>query len=637
MKITIKAGDFFCGAGGGTSGLLEACQELGLCIEVDAVNHWSTAIETHSLNHPNVRHWCENLDSVWPRKIVPGAHLHFAVFAPECTHHARARGAKPMNEQSRATAWCVIRWSEEVNIENILVENVPEFVNWGPLYADDHPDEKKRGRPIPEKKGLFFKNWVKQLKIRGYKVDYRVLNSAYFGAATARKRLFVQAKKQGRITWPEPTHDPIPETQGNLFGAKPKFVAARNIIDWDLQGESIYNRDRPLAENTMNRIYAGIKKFSGLPFIMPPEGYYGGNQPRDLDEPMQTITSRGGGHVVQPFLVILRNNCDARSLDDPAPTICANGGHLGLCEPFVVKMFGTGEPVKSVDEPIPTITTGRNRFYLAKPFLMKYHGSHKGRGDGAQRVYPLDEPMKTLDTQPRFAVIEPRIEPYLVSYKGQDEAKSLENPLGALTTRDRFGLCQPFLTKFYGGHDACSLDWPLPTVTANFEHFGLCQAFAVPVTHAGGPERCIDLAKPLPTVTTAKRGELALVKPFLVEYYGNGGAVGVDSPLPTITTRDRFALVHPQYIDFVADKGEVVGVLDVLFRMLQPHELSAAMGFRKSYSFCGNREAQIRQIGNAIEVNTMKALCKEMLKGYAPRRKKAQKKQDIPQNPTQQA
>ncbi|HEY0075555.1 MAG TPA: DNA cytosine methyltransferase [Abditibacteriaceae bacterium] len=505
MKVTIKTGDFFCGAGGGTSGLLEACEELGIEVEVDAVNHWDTAIKTHSINHPNVRHWCENLDSVWPRKIVPSAHLHFAVFAPECTHHARARGAKPMNAQSRATAWCVIRWAEEINIENILVENVPEFMQWGPLYPDDYPDEKKRGRPIPEKKGLFFKNWIKQLKIRSYKVDYRVLNSAFFGAATARKRFFLQARKKGRITWPEPTHEPKPEQQSSLFGQKPKFVPARNIIDWSLQGESIYNRDRPLAENTMNRIYAGIKKFSGLPFIVPNFGERDGQVPRthSIDTPLPSVTGVGAGNLVQLFLVVLRNNCDARSLEEPTPTICAGGEHIGLCEPF----------------------------------LMKYHGSHKGRGDGAQRVYPLDEPIKTLDTQPRFAVIEP----YLIS---------LEH-----STEDR-----------------------------------------------GHARRCLPVTSPLPTVTSR-------------------GAADVNEPLPTITTKDRFALVDPQFVEYVADKGEVIGVLDILFRMLQPHELGAAMGFRKSYSFCGNREDQIRQIGNAIEVNTMKALCKEMLKSYAPRRK----------------
>ncbi len=527
-RQTIIACDLFCGAGGGSSAFVAACDELGFDFDLTAINHWDAAIETHSANHPNVRHLCENLECVWPREVVKGGKLHFALFAPECTSHSNAGGGRAKNEQSRATAWHVVRWCEELDIENVLVENVREFLDWGPLYPDDHPDEALRGKPVPELKATYYRDWLQSLKKRGYKCEHRILNAAFFGAATSRERYFLQAKKirpgkRPRITWPEPTH----EERENLWG-KPIFRAAREIIDWDVPGESIYARKRPLSEKTMRRILAGLRKFSGLPFIVPNFGEAQGQAPRthNLQEPLPTITSRGAGNLIQPFLLVYRGDADGRSIDRPLNTVTTTGKHAALIEPefvslesFVLGQQSCAAP-RSTNEPLPTIATA-GAISLLQPFLLKYHGQRREGEDAGSRLYSLAEPLRTIDTSNRFA------------------------------------LCEP----------------------------------------------------------------------FIVVYNGTSNASSIQEPLPTVTTKDRFALIDPCMIDVLAiDKGQVVGVLDIRFRMLLSRELSAAMGFPGSYQFAGNDTQVKKQIGNAIEFHVARALIREMLQGYVPKTERKTKR-----------
>lgn len=608
---TIFIADLFCGAGGGTSGMLSACDELGLETDVVAVNHWDTALETHAKNHANVRHFRENLESVWPRTIVPGGKLHLGIFAPECIHHTRARGGKPMNDQSRATAWCVVRWCEELDIENVIVENVPEFLDWGPLYPADYEVEKLRCRPIPERKGEYFKHWVKALKLRGYTVQHRVLDASHFGGVTSRKRLFVQARKGRKITWPKSTHGKTPyDTRG---GARVKPLrAAREIIDWSLDGTSIFERKRPLRPNTMNRIWAGLEKFSGLPFIVP---QFGSQGPRDLERPLGTITtqSRGVG-LAQPFLVVLRNNCDARSLDDSVPSVCAGGTHLGLAEPFLVK-FKNNSDACSVAKPLDTLTT-HDVFGLAQPYLVKFYGGHDADS--------LDKPLGAVTANyEHFALAEPFLLPPEGIYRG-NAPRDLENPMQTITSRGGGHLVQPFLlpVTHSGGEARChDVKTPIPTITtAKRGEFALAEPYLIALEHSTGesghPRRCRSVDETMPTITS--RAGFGVVAPFLVEYYGNGDAVSLDDPLHTVTTRDRFALVQPEWIEALGiDKTQLLARLDIRFRMLQPHELAAAMGFRSDYQFAGNREAQVKQIGNAIEFHVIKALCKCALREYS--------------------
>jgi DNA (cytosine-5)-methyltransferase 1 len=509
VNTVIEAADLFCGAGGTSTGMLHAGKDLGLNINLLAINHWPVAINSHSLNHPSVRHKCETLDTIRPVEAVPGRHLHLLAASPECTHHSIAAGGRPRNDQSRASAWHICRWASDLTIDAIFIENVREFQDWGPLYTDhsngctnkgdDSKDCWKRChycKPIPERKGEFFNAFIQTLKSMGRSVEYRIQRSKEFGDPTDRNRLIIMSLRDGKpIHWPEPTHGP---------GKKP-YGTARQIIDWNIEGKSIFNRKRPLAANTMRRIAAGIKKF--------------------------------GGKNAQPFLIKLYGTNTIASVDEPLPTVTAGGNHLGLVEPFVMHLTHHGADdsrCHSTNSPLPTVTGAhRSELALIQPFIVPYHS---GRGRVDKRVYSVNEPLRTQDTSNRYA------------------------------------LCQPFL---------------------------------VGVTHSSREDNSHSIDKPVPTLTTAKGGEYALVQPFLTKYYDTGIAKSVDAPLDTISTKDRFALVEPK------KKG---GQVDIHLRMLQPHELSAAMSFPKDYKFYGTREQQVKQIGNAVPVELARAHCASLLR-----------------------
>lgn len=309
-----RVADLFCGAGGTSTGILAACRDLAVRSDLLAVNHWDTAINTHSLNHPEVRHLCESLDNISPQRAVSGGHLHLLAASPECTHHSNAAGGRPKNDQSRATAWHVCRWAADLRVDNILIENVREFINWGPLN--------KRNKPIKRRKGETFQAFITALRSMGYNVDWRVANAADFGDPTSRQRLIVIARRNKAVIWPEATHGP-----GRL-----PHRTAREIIDWQLKGRSIFNRKRPLSQNTLRRIIAGIHRFGGKAFVIN-VSHGSSDALRSVDEPLFTITT-------------------------------AKGGELAICEPFLVKYYSTGGAL-SLNQPLDTITT-KARFGLVE-------------------------------------------------------------------------------------------------------------------------------------------------------------------------------------------------------------------------------------------------------------------------------
>lgn len=360
MTRIIHAADLFCGAGGSSTGLLRVARSMGIDVQLTAVNHWPTAVETHSQNHPGARHVCANIDSIDPRKIT-GGKLDLLWASPECTHHSTARGGKPINDQSRATAWCVTRWAEALRPKWVIVENVPEFKTWGPLGSND--------RPLQSRKGETFRAWVASLGSLGYHVEARVLNAADYGAATARRRLFVVARLDGgargrrALTWPTPTHSDHPSV--SLFAQTQPWRAAREVIDWTQEGQSVFTRTRPLARRTVERIAAGARKFwqtDLTPFLVAME--HGGRE-LAVTRPLPTITTARGGAfgVVEPFLLGQQSGAVARPVSQPMPTIAA-GGAISLVEPFLVSFYGNGS-AHPIGAPLPTITT-KDRFGLAE-------------------------------------------------------------------------------------------------------------------------------------------------------------------------------------------------------------------------------------------------------------------------------
>lgn len=357
-----KAADLFAGAGGASTGLLAAADRLGVRVDLTAINHWPIAVETHAANHPDARHLCESLDSVDPRKVIDGR-LDVLWASPECTHHSRARGGKPISDQSRATAWCVVRWADALRPRWIGVENVQEFAEWAPLGST--------GKPLVSKRGEVFRAWMNALRALGYTAEYRVLCAADYGAATTRTRLFVMARfdggrSRGPIAWPGETHAAA-GAHPSLFGARQPWRAAREIIDWSQQGRSIFGRQKPLAPRTLERIAAGARKFWGVelePFLVAMEH---GGRVVDLDKPLPTITcARGGAFgLVQPFVIGQQSGATPRAVSEPTPTL-STAGAVSLVEPFVVSFYGSGENITPIREPLRTLTT-RDRFGIVAP------------------------------------------------------------------------------------------------------------------------------------------------------------------------------------------------------------------------------------------------------------------------------
>lgn len=356
----IIASDHFCGGGGTSTGLVRAIAKKRKTVSLLAINHWDVALETHKANYPWATHRDYNLDYAEPRKCVPGKYLDLLVTSPECTYHSNALGGKPVKDQSRMTAQSAIRWASEIHIENILVENVPEFMDWGPLNENM--------RPIRQEKGRFFLEYLTALRGLGYRVDHRILCAADYGAPTTRERLFIQARKTEKITWPEPTHTKDGD-YGKLFGTSERWVPAREIIDWSLKGESIFDRKRPLKDTTLDRIKKGLKKFSLNPFLAV---YHGTTAPgtervQSIDTPLPTVDTSNRYGLCQPFVVALNHGKDdsrSYSLDNPFPTVTSVDA-WGLCEPFIVKYYSTGT-VQGIDEPLGTVTT-KDRFGLCVP------------------------------------------------------------------------------------------------------------------------------------------------------------------------------------------------------------------------------------------------------------------------------
>lgn len=562
----IKVADLFCGCGGTSTGVSQFAESVGRKLDLVAVNHWDRAVETHAANHPAANHFCQDLTRLKPGEAVPGGKLDLLVASPECTHHSNARGGKPKNDQSRASAWVVLEWVNALLVDRVLIENVPEFVSWGPIGAD--------GKALVSKRGETFAAFTNALKASGYRVEYRVLNAADYGAATSRRRLFIQAVKGRRkIVWPSPSH--AKDQRATLFGVLPKWRAAREIIDWTLLGDSVFTRKRPLSPNTMARIEAGLRKFGGTaaePFIVAmnylKERGNDGRAVHGLDEPLPTITSQGNRFAfIVPTNYGERNGQSPRthSTDSPLPTVVAGGQVHGLVEGCMVQLTHGGREL-DVGEPLPTITTAkRGEIGVVQPFILPHRQFEQ------MDVDDPDRPLRTVTAQ--NGGCNALVQPMIVSAGGpRVDARPVSEPMNTVLTRDHMALVEPFLASFNGKPEE--------------------------------DRRRHDLSNPLPTQHCSNR--FGLVEPFITPYYGTSGPASTKEPLPTVTTNDRFGLVEPDAVR-----------LDIRFRMLQPHELKAAMGFPADYKITGNRGEQVKQIGNAVEVHQARALAMASLGGAA--------------------
>ena len=352
----------FCGGGGESTGIFEAVKEYDFNINMSAINHWERAIETHSANYPSAEHRCENVQHIEPHTLIASKNTDLLWASPGCQHFSTARGAKPRSESMRSPAWEVLRFAEELRPKRIIIENVPEFRTWGPL------DE--NGKIIKECKGNTFNAFISGLKSLNYIVDYQVLCAADYGAATSRRRLFIQAVRKDcakKIIWPEKTNI----NGGDLI--LPSWHTAREIIDWSIPCKLISERKKPLAAATMRRIEYGIREFWGeeaVPFIAR---LYGNSTAESIKKPLSTISCSGAHHMlIQPFITAIGQTSAKqrnRKLTEPLSTICTKQEHC-LVKPMLVQYYGNGHAV-SLSDPIPTSTT-KDRYALVNPKHSNY-------------------------------------------------------------------------------------------------------------------------------------------------------------------------------------------------------------------------------------------------------------------------
>lgn len=396
--------DLFAGGGGASTGI-----EAALRRPVDiAINHSETALAVHEANHPRTRHFVSDVFDISPKLATGGRPVALLWLSPDCTHFSNAKGDVPRDQGIRSLAWVGVRWARDVRPQVIALENVREFLTWGPLGPD--------GRPDKARKGETFARWRGELERLGYVVEHRILDASEYGAPTKRKRLFVVARCDGRpIRWPEPTHGP---------GRRPLRTAAE-CIDWSLPCPSIFERKRPLAEKTLWRIAQGIRRYvleNPRPFLVGSasptlvQTGYGerpGQKPRalDLHEPLGTVVSCGQKHALVAAFLSKHYGDPCRKkgggavigseLTDPIGTITAKDHH-SLAAVTLAKFRGThpSQPGSaSVDEPLPTISAGGIHVAEVRAFLTAYYGSDS---TGGQLV---TEPLRTLTAKHRLGLV----------------------------------------------------------------------------------------------------------------------------------------------------------------------------------------------------------------------------------------
>jgi DNA (cytosine-5)-methyltransferase 1 len=423
--------DLFAGGGGASVGIRQA---LGRDPDL-AINHDRVAVAMHRANHPRTKHLQQDIWEVDPRWACRGKDVELLWVSPDCTHHSKAKGGPPVRDiKRRSLAWVVEKWILGVRPRIIMLENVEEFKNWGPLNGN--------GEIVQKHNGDIFRAFCKMFRRYGYSVDWRELRACDYGAPTIRKRLFLIARCDGQpIAWPDPTHGD---------GRRP-YRATEDIIDWSLPCPSIFERKKPLAKNTMRRIFEGIRRYvieDPEPFIV---SYYGpktrgsgfrgcgidaplptqstenrfglvvptliqtgygermGQAPRvpGLGKPLGTVVAGGSKHaVVAAHLSKYYSREIGHGVNQPAGTV-TTVDHHALVTSHLLKLRGTCRAGQAVTEPAPTVTSGGLHIGEVRAFLLKYYGT-----DQDPR---LREPLHTLTTQDRFGLVTVRGEPYAIA------------------------------------------------------------------------------------------------------------------------------------------------------------------------------------------------------------------------------
>lgn len=485
--------DLFCGAGGTSTGVENARYADEQCAKVIAcVNHDANAIASHAANHPDALHFTEDIRTLElsplvahverMKKIYPDA-LVVLWASLECTNFSKAKGGQPRDADSRTLAEHLFRYIEDIDPDYIQIENVEEFMSWGDM------DEK--GHPISKDKGRCYEKWKRNVRKYGYDFDWRILNAADYGAYTTRKRFFgIFAKRGLPIVFPEPTH--CKDGKNDMFGRLEKWKPVKDVLDFSDEGESIFCRKKPLAEKTLERIYAGLIKFVA-----------GGKE----------------AFIVKYNSMSRTGKYQAPSVDEPCPVV-ATQGRLALAKVnFLSKQF-SGQPDSkniSVESPAGTITCKDHH-----AFVSVYYGNGHN--------HSVELPAPTVTTKDRLALVN---SVFIDNQYGTGKPTSIELPVGTVTTVPKFNMvsCKPWIMNTAFSNIGSSIEQPSQVITANRKwHYLMNPQFS----SAGGSVNN-------PCFTLIAR--MDKMPPYLVEVEGGIGIQvrPVDSPM-TIKIKEFMAL-----------------------------------------------------------------------------------------------
>lgn len=558
--------DLFCGAGGTSTGVENARYADEQCAKVIAcVNHDANAIASHTANHPDALHFTEDIRTLELspllshvkriKKIYPDA-LIVLWASLECTNFSKAKGGQPRDADSRTLAEHLFRYIESIDPDYIQIENVEEFMSWGDM--DEH------GHPISKDKGRCYEKWKRNVRKYGYDFDWRILNAANYGAYTTRKRYFgIFAKRGLPIVFPEPTH--CKDGKTDMMGRLEKWNAVKEVLDFTDEGDSIFCRKKPLAEKTLERIYAGLIKFVAGgkdAFIvkynsMNRNGKY---QPPSIDEPCPTVATQGRLALAKVSFLSKQYSGHPESknisIEEPAGTITCKDHHA-----FVSAYYGNGNNY-SVESPAPAILT-KDHLALVTPFFVNYYS-------GGGQLGGVDEPCPAITTVPKQRIVTPV---FIDQQFGASSAASIEKPLGAITTNPKYSLVtckgKSFLMNPQFASAGVSVDSPCFTLIARMDK------------------------KP----------------PYFVNTEEGIGICIKEGDSPMTVKIKQFMILY--------------GLADIKMRMLRIDELKKIMGFPEDYILIGTQSDQKKFIGNAVEVNMARVLCEAICKELIRKRKVA--------------
>ena len=642
--------DNFAGGGGASTGI-----ELATGRSVDiAINHDENAVAMHTTNHPDTLHYCESVFDVNPMAATAGRPVGLAWFSPDCRHFSKAKGSKPVEKEIRGLAWIVIRWALAVRPRVMMLENVEEFKTWGPLLdAEMRPDPTRAGETFEAFCGMLscgvpaghpaLAECCEFLGIAadgeqaqelvaglGYSVDHRELRACDFGAPTIRKRFFMVMRCDGvPVTWPEPTHGD-PKSPAVQNGKLKAWRTAAECIDWSIPAPSIFDRKKPLAENTLKRIARGIQRFvidNASPFIVKcnhtsNRTSYDCFRGQALADPLQTITKTHGYAVAVPHLTKFRTGATGQVVTEPVPTLTAgtskrpvgNGHALGVVEaaltPFLAGNGGSEYQAKPrpLDKPAHTILQ-ESRSCVVAPVIARQFGASIGHG--------ADEPSATITAGgggKSQLVTSTLIQMGYGERPGQQpRVLQLEKPLGTVTAGGgKFGLVAANLVKHFGGNysgPGAAMDAPAHTVTTT-DHHGLVTSHLVMLRGTCRDGRVVDA--PAPGLTAGGLHVGNVETHLAVDEYDQQRADEALAFLREYSGADSDGLVT---VD-----GIVYRIVDIGMRMLQPHELYRAQGFPEWYiidrDYRGVKYAKDKQVarcGNAVPPPFAEALVRANL------------------------